>query len=66
MASQNNAVSVAVLKCPQCGAGVTGGGGHVVCQCCGSSLVVTERGAGPELRQPTDAATILRELVVPR
>jgi len=37
---------VAALKCPQCGADVPAAEGYVVCQYCGSSLVVNTRGAG--------------------
>ena len=43
MSAGENEVSVAALKCPQCGAGLPGAGGHLVCQYCGSSLVVTGR-----------------------
>jgi hypothetical protein len=41
-------VHVEALKCPHCGAELTAAAGHVICQYCGSSLVVTAPPAPPE------------------
>lgn len=40
-----NGARVTALTCPQCGAAVPATEGYVICQYCGSSLVVTTRGA---------------------
>ena len=39
-------IQVVALKCPQCGADVPQSDGYVVCQHCGSSLVVNMQGTG--------------------
>jgi hypothetical protein len=50
-------VNITTLKCPQCGAGLPPAAGHLVCQYCGSSLVLTGRGAAPG---QTPAETVVR------
>jgi DNA-directed RNA polymerase subunit RPC12/RpoP len=49
--------NLAALKCPQCGADLPHIQGHVVCQYCGSSLVMTGKGAG---QRETPADTVVR------
>jgi len=51
--ASNSQLNVVVLKCPQCSADLPPSAGHVVCQYCGSSLVL--RGARPQ-ESPSDQA----------
>ncbi len=50
-------VHVVTLKCPQCGAGLPDMEGYVVCQYCGTGLMVTRRDVKPD-RPPTE--TVVR------